>query len=544
MKSFLLLLILPSLSLAALPATAVINIRPGATAGNLNGGGFNSARSGTDYSLQDAAQLHGTDGTSTASTTFNSVAGTFTDAMKGNYLHLISATGADEVVGWYEIVSVTDANNVVLDRTSGTYTVGDFYVGGAVSLETTGAAGDDDLFEIAVTGNTFAIQSGTYTMGEVVAISVVGGPTSPIIIRGYTTTPGDACAGTSRPLLDCAANGFTLGTAWDVYNVRWSITTSTGFNSGAGSKIINCKGVNPSTTAGRPATTLNSDSVYLNSEFVSYRGNGIVTSTLIGGVINCWIHDCDVGFNTGATGDGIVLQGNIIESCVTAAVRFTGGMTGATLIHGNTLFGSVNTTGIGISLATGCTDIRVMNNNITGFATGVSHADANTIGYDDFNNYQNNDADVNNAANWQKGANDSAVAPSFTSVGQVTGATATTGASNTLTQSGATFQTSGVTAGRDYIYIVSGTGVTAGIYGILSVDSETQLTTDITLAADATADKVFQITTGHNFAVGAALKALAGPGAFQGGYSTSYTDPGAVQRQESGGGQTSSASVK
>ncbi len=82
--------------------------------------------------------------------------------------------------------------------------------------------------------------------------------------------------------------------------------------------------------------------------------------------------------------------------------------------------------------------------------------------------------------------------------------------------------------------IVSGTGVTAGIYGIASVDSETQITTDITLTAEATANKVFSIPVGHNYAIGTNLKAGGFPGAFPAGLTTGYTDIGAAQRQESG----------
>jgi hypothetical protein len=207
-------------------------------------------------------------------------------------------------------------------------------------------------------------------------------------------------------------------------------------------------------------------------------------------------------------------------------------------IGNNTIFGSTNTTGIGVSIATGGTDIRLINNIITGFVTGVSHFDTQSVGYDNFNNYHNNDADVSAASQWQKGPNDTAIAPAFASVGQVTGSTATTTAGNHLVQSGATFQTGAipVVAGRDYVYVVSGTGVTAGIYGILSVDSDTQITTDIALTANATADKVFQITVGHDFTPGSALAGLGAPGAFQGGYTTAYNEQGAVTPRSSGGG--------
>ena len=64
------------------------------------------------------------------------------------------------------------------------------------------------------------------------------------------------------------------------------------------------------------------------------------------------------------------------------------------------------------------------------------------------------------------------------------------------------------------------------------------MTLDIAPGTNATADKVWQITTGHNFALGTNLKALGTPALFPGGLTTGYTDIGAVQRQEAGGGQS------
>src|SRR4030067_301516 len=147
----------------ALPATAIIEIRSTATAGNVNGGGFNSVLGGTDYSQQNAAQLTGTDGTSNASTNFNSAADGLTAAMVGNYLHLVSGTNGTP--GWYEIVAYVNSTNVTLDRNCSTAAManGEFYVGGAISL---GSILDDDLFEIGVPGNIFYIKSGNYNTGD------------------------------------------------------------------------------------------------------------------------------------------------------------------------------------------------------------------------------------------------------------------------------------------------------------------------------------------------------------------------------------------
>lgn len=111
---------------------------------------------------------------------------------------------------------------------------------------------------------------------------------------------------------------------------------------------------------------------------------------------------------------------------------------------------------------------------------------------------------------------------------QITGSTATT-SGNVLTQAGGDF--SSVVDGRDYLYLVSGTGVTTGIYGI-TAHTTTTVTLDLAPGTDATADKVWQITTGRNFAVGPNLKATGYPGVFAGGLTTGAIDVGGVQRQE------------
>lgn len=543
MKYLFIFLALTVAANAALPSTAVINVRSTATAGNLNGGGFNSARGGTDYSLQDTAQINGlTDGTSNVSTTFTSATGSFTAAMVGNYLHLTA--GTNSTPGWYEIVTYNSATSVVLDRacSTGAMTNGTFYVGGAMSMASTL---DDDIFEACVPGNTVTVKSGTYTLGETVTIAIDGSTTVPIKVIGYTTTPGDTCTGTNRPLFDCGANGFGTGDNWHWINMRYTGTASAVLNLGLPQTVVNCKSTNTSTTASRTAIQCSGIGMLLQTEAVSYRGPAVTMGTSNAVISGCWFHDSTVGITLSATTATVAIVDNIIESNTTAAIQSTAATTANLLIQNNTLFGSTNTTGTGIILPTGATQTRVLNNIITGFATGISHADTQSSGYDNFNIYHNNDADVSAAGQWQKGANSSTIAPSFSNVSQVVNTgTVTAGASdNILTDTGANFTASGVVAGRDYVYLVSGTNCTAGVYGITSVGTTT-LTLDLDPTSASTGSSiVYQITTGRNFAVGTALKALAFPGTMAGGYSTGYKDPGALQRQETTGSGTASSAT-
>lgn len=483
----------------ALPATNVAELRTTATANMVNGIWFDPALGGTDYTLQDAAQVTGTDGTSNASTNFASASATFTSAMVGNCIHLTAGTNG--TVGWYSIRAYVDANNVTLDRncSTGAMTNGTFYLGGAGSLASTL---DDDFFETAVAGNIIYMKkptSGSFTLGETINTAATGGTQNPIKIIGYDATRGDNPTGTSRPNIAQAATAVTLGGGWFLSHVTATGTAAIMITTGSSAIVRHVKATNGSTTAARAAFSNGSaDTMFISCEGISYRGIAFNMSSVSGIMFGCYAHHSNIGMSSSTTSAGLqVFLSNIFAGCVTAAIQFTGAAVPRQFISNNTLVGSVNKRGIGVSLATGCTDIALLNNIIYGFTTGVSHADsAQTIGFDDFNDYNNNTTDV---TNWTKGAADITTAPAFTSFVERSGSTATTGASNTLTQTGATFVTWGVTAGTDQIYISAGTGVTAGVYGILSVDSETQITADVTLSSNATADKVWSITQGHNF---------------------------------------------
>jgi hypothetical protein len=174
-----------------------------------------------------------------------------------------------------------------------------------------------------------------------------------------------------------------------------------------------------------------------------------------------------------------------------------------------------------------------MNSIIYGFVTGVSDGNAGpTFNYLDYNDFFNNTANLSGV---NGGPHDLVVNPLFTNAAQITGATATTSGS-VLTQAGANFSL--VQDNIDYCYIVSGTGITAGQYLITSHTADT-LTLDIAPGNSAVADKVFQVSIGHNYAIGRTAVANSGsPEVFQGGFTTSYTTMGAVQNNsnvQSGG---------
>ena len=523
----------------AMSASITFEFRSTGTANMVNGGGFKTGASGTDYSTQDAAQWTQTDLTcAAAATNIVSAASTFTAAAVGNVIHLTALTGTGALVGWYEITAYVDANTLTLDRTptdgTNAITAGTFYIGGALNV---GGSLEDDFFE-EISGanaadgitvyfyNNNSTSTITFTPSEAISITGAGGTLAPIKIIGYKTTRGDNPTGNSRPSIALGANFLLFGTNYESYNLMFTGTGSSMIQMGINNKAVNCKSTNLSTTADRNAFLGGTDVQLINCEGISYRGRAYASTVIY--VIACYFHDSNIGINSTATAGAIIILNSIIVDNVTSAIAIAVN-TNAVQIMGNTLYGSENTTGTGVSLAAGATDTTIINNIIYGFVTGVSHGTAGqTIGYDDYNNYYNNDADV---SNWTKGSNDQAVNPTFTSVAQVTGTTGTY-AGTTLTDAG---KFGSVVAGQDYIYIISGTGMTAGIYGISSATADT-VVTDLDAGENVAGDVVYQITIGRNFAVGTNLKALGFPGAFQAGLSTGYMDIGAVQRQESAGG--------
>lgn len=522
---------------AALPATGVWNITTSGSA--TNGGGFDSTLGGVNYSLQNASQLNITDlaCAGAGSVVVTSVGGGFTTNMLGNIIHINS--GTNFTVGYYEIVVFTSANQVSLDRTptaGAAGAVGVASVGGAFNL---GTANDDGFFENGVPGAIYYIKSGAYTLNSQIAISASFGSTQPAIIQGYTLTQGDTCNDTNRPRIETALLAFN----WSNYvmkNVRLTGSPITNLVTGI-SYGLNCSFINISTNTAGNALANSADSCFEACEFISLRGDALSLAGARSMVKDCVFRASNRGILLGIGTNSCAIIGCIFENLRTGAivVNSGAGQTGRAIFINNTLFGGINRkVGIGMdSSLAASSGILFQGNIITGFATGTSNSLAITTrsNIDNFNTYYNNTVDVNGATNWQAGANTTTVNPGFVGVSEFEGATATTTAGNHLVQTGVNFTggSAPVTAGRDYLVIISGTGVTIGGYEIASVDGPTQITTVGTLTANATADKTFQIITGHNFNIGPTDRGVAGRGLLPGGYSGSYADPGAAQRLES-----------
>lgn len=527
-KYFFLTLLFSVNAFAALPNSMNIEVRADATASNLNGGGFNPARGGggVDYSQQAAAQYSGTNLASSDATTtctVTSATHNFIADDLGNILHITA--GTNWTAGWYEIISVA-ANAAVLDRACGSaasVSSGTFYVGGAMSL---GTATDDAVFEALGTPGTtwyFRGASGTISAGGTIAISAAGTAALPVTIQGYASTRGDNPTGSTRPLLDLAATRMTLGAAWHVKNMMLQSAVATSTLAGAAAtKLFQSKVLN--TNAASTANAVSAVTHVFQSELISLRGVGYTTSGQVF-FANNYVHNSDTCFQTTTAGNILTVKGNIFEGCITKAINLPAVSTsGMAVIDGNTIYGSEAKTGIGVSIPTGASFIHIMNNIFYGLTSGVVHADTQTHGYDDYNNYFNITTDV---TNWTKGSNDKAVNPGFANVSQITGSAGVT-TSGVLTEAG---KFANVVDGVDFLYVASGTGVTVGHYLIVSHDANS-VTVTPAISANATADKVYTVFQGHDFRVSSTVKALGYPGLFPGGIFSSFVDLGASQRRE------------
>ncbi len=530
----------------AIAAGTVWEFQSNATAGNVNGGGFNptNVAAGTDYTQVAGAYTFG-DLASTLASSFlvvTSASHNFVAADQGNIIHInTTGTGAHFTVGFYEIVSCS-GNAATLDRACGSAadaSGGTYHVGGALSMA---SATDQATFNAMVAGNKAWIKQGTYTLTGTLNVNTAAGTNVlHIQFEGYAVTRGDQPKGSTRPLITGAVT--IWNNSMDFTSLQFSTSVaSAAFTTGIRNHFNFCSFYQYTNTVDIAACAAGNYGSFVGCEFVSTKGRGLTLGNAMS-VANCYFHDSDMGIlNSNVSGNYThTYANNLFVGCKTYAIRHSGANDSSVLMFGNTIYGAENKLGVGLSMITANANVRAWNNIFYGLTTGVSCADATQAGngttmWFDFNDFFNNTADVTNVTN---GSSTVSTTPGFASVSQVTGSDGTV-SSTTFTSASATFSASGVVAGRDYLQIVSGTaGPVVGYYGITVVGTTT-LTLDFAPGNSATADHVYQITTGRNFAPGANVKSVGYPSAISGVSTTaSYVDMGAAQAQYGLGSATS-----
>lgn len=497
-----------------------------ATTGTPTGGTF-----GIDYSQQDAAEATATDYASVgASTTLTSATGGFRRMMVGNYYHqTTTGTGAFGVIDWYEIVNYTSATSVVLDRTPNTGTASvacTGYVGGAANF----VALEDSFLEMIPASSYIWFKSGSYTLTTNISVASTAGTATDVQkFSGYTSLRGDSCVGSNRPVVVLGARSFTMGSGYFFRNIVMTSTSASGVMIGSNSTFINCKFSNSSPTAGRVAANLSATANFYDCEFICQKGTAIF-GTASCKLIGCFIHDSDTGYSV-LTANTLV-YGCVFSSNTTAAIASSSLGTDGVYIN-NTFYGTEAKAGIGLNLNINPNPRNIINNNIFyGLTTGINVLTTNAeTNSGQGNNFYNNTTDV---ALYTKDITDTALNPEFVGASQITGTTATTSGS-VLTQSGGDFST--VTANSDYLHVISGTGVTTGVY-LVTAKTATTLTTNNALGTSSAGNVVYYVSVGKNFTIGGNLQQVGYPRMTNNGMesTTSYIDVGAIQASGSAGG--------
>lgn len=342
----------------AFTATMQWDVRTGGS--NSNGGGFDSALSGTDRSVQDAAYITFTDLVidGTTNTKCTSAAHPFDSTSPGNVINITSGSGF--TVQRVLILSVA-AGVATCDKSLGTLgsTGGNGKLGGGLLTIAT-------AITLLISGNTIHVQSGTYTHTAATAI-----PVANLVIRGYATAHNDY--GT-KPLITTATNSVDLFTTssggpgtqtWD--NLSLSNTAST---SGNGIVQLTSHGSTQYWIVRRClmdgfSNAINSDNVGAHfdvsniwleeTEIKNSTTIGVVANTGIVAIDDCWIHNSGTqGVETAST---IFIDRSIISANGGKGVNGSGGSGGIRVTNSSI----ANNTGEGIFPASSAVYVSLRN---------------------------------------------------------------------------------------------------------------------------------------------------------------------------------------
>ena len=347
-----------------------------------NGGAFKAGAAGTDYSVQDVAQVAVADAVANGTTTLTSATATFSAAHVGNVVYLVGGSGS-LAAARREIVTFTNSTTVVLDAVVATGTGITLNLGGA--LLTFGELANATRGMVA--SNKAFVKSGTYGITTGVTFAqTVGSPgfsATPSEIVGYKTTRGDIAFGVNaanRPLINTNASISALtftGQGWSIRNLQFGAGTTTPFRgmlvTGNVSVVANCL-----------VTSYSSSGFNTNAQLVGFHQceatggvagalGGIVNGFNNGSIVGCYVHDgAGVGIQadgsithnvianqSGTTADGIAATAynavlyNTVYNCGRHGISYTGMAPSTATVKGNILaknggYGLTNLGGAGL----------------------------------------------------------------------------------------------------------------------------------------------------------------------------------------------------
>ena len=358
-------------ALAVLPGSLVWEVRADGNAAN--GGGFNTASGSTDYTKQASAQWSGTDGTTTASTTFTSATANFNTNVVGHIIRISAGTGA--TTGYYEIVGYTSATTITLDAVSGTTLNATFKIGGA--LAAIGNVGSASANQGMVAGNLMCVKAGSYTVAATDTVACSGTATSPIRIVGYNTV---------RPTLTTVGDGYlgrtgsNLNKTLDTSNMPLYAYGSVGL-AGSSSTFVVVETIKFTSSIAGNAVVIGGKSFikscYASTSSTSASSIAISATGAGGNVIDC---DAFLTAASGAaSGAGInigvgIALGNHVSCGTTTAPGIKLSGFGASAVIDNVVY-SGGGVGIYVSTINACGNI--VGNTIYGCTDGVNIISAN-----------------------------------------------------------------------------------------------------------------------------------------------------------------------
>lgn len=509
--------------LIANPITGVFDT-PNTSAGIATVATPSSMTIGVDYSEATAADVTAADFTAVgASTTISSATATIKATYPGNFIHqTTTGTGAHGLAQWFEIVSVPGSTSAVLDRTpnDGTTSVAcTCNIGGALDMSG-GALGTTWGTQLVAGQTIWQKGSGTYTLSAAFSMGGAGGTTAaPTMWRTYKTQRGDVCIGTDRPVIACGANTLSMGGFQIMDGISMTVSSAAGLTMAASCFLKNSKVLNTSTTAGRVAITMATDTVINNCEVICQNGTGLNQGAQRGFLASCYIHDCSSGFVLGTFGAAVI--NCVFESCTVNSILLNGTTAVCQTIINCTFYGSQAKIGSGISINVTTGFSHIFNCLFYGLVNGIIQATTQSKSVTgSYNNFFNNTTDT---TLYYKDPTDTAVDPVFNSVSQLTGSAASTSGS-VLTDATANFST--VTDNVDFLYIFSGTGKTVGKY-LITAHTTTTVTLNNAPGTNATTDGVWSVTIGHDLRPTVDLPG--GPVTYPGSQTTSNRKIGASQ---------------
>lgn len=528
--------------------------RATAIANNKGGGCFVLGASGTDYSQQDDPQY---------------IVGGITTAGAGNVFLSTSASadwvgncfyingGANVMAeGRGQITAVTPGVNftavttgpVSLQLATGVVSEAIIHIGGAISFNTPQGgfrSGDDKIFEAFASSNTMWIKnSGTFNIADVVSLANPDCSFStPCYITGYNNTRGDEPSpfgvSTTAPSINVGANGLALsGGRINLKNLFIYGTSSNIYSPGAYTYNRNLRLWNLSNTTTRSAYAPATHASLRNSELVSVFGFGANYQSITAADLNnIYIHDSPYGlWTTGSAHNNI--KNSLFANCAQLAIHnnTNAGTTTSLTVYGVTIDGFNNvqrSTAIWLNASTAS---LTLDNSILancyggiivqgGFSAKAYTPNANNV-------YWNLVSTSAGGFNLDLQYSTFGVNPQFEDNTELYGSTAATASGIVMMHGGGMFSDAGITDNLDFITMHEGSGITSNVSYLIIGHSSFSLTVTPAISSNFGQDKKWTIRKGKRWNLGTNLKAQGTTWQFGGSTTTTYVEPGAIQRQE------------